>query len=83
MNEGGQHPGPRQSQAEIQRRQFNANKVIKNLVGEMTYTVLFIIAIVLVLSVDKNENLPADKTAKYWLTVILGYYIVEFIMQMT
>lgn len=49
----------------------------------MTYTILFIIAIVLVLAVDRNAKKENDKMAKMWLTVTLGYYICEFIMQMS
>ena len=49
----------------------------------MSYTVLFIIAIVITLGCDREYNKESDRQAKKWLTVILGYYILEFIMQMS
>jgi hypothetical protein len=70
----------------MQRRQLSANKVIKNLIGEMTYTGLFVVVIALTLAVNKNlgaDKEGADWDAKVWLTVTLLYYILDFIMQMS
>jgi hypothetical protein len=57
--------------------------VIKNLIGEMTYTGLFVLVIAITLAVNKNQVGQADMDAKKWLTVTLLYYILEFIMQMS
>lgn len=71
-----------QSEYERVRRQQNADKLMKNLVGEMTYAVIFIIAIIAVVLVNKKSDLEQDDLARKWLAVTLGYYIGEFILQM-
>ncbi|CDW81070.1 zinc finger protein [Stylonychia lemnae] len=71
------------SQLERERRRLNSEKLVRNLFGEMTYTVLFIIMILIVILVNISQDvLPKDDIVKRWLTVIMGYYVGEFILQM-
>jgi hypothetical protein len=54
--------------------------MLKNLAGEMTYAVIFIIGLIVVLAANKSANQEKDPIARTWLAVTLGYYIVEFIL---
>lgn len=57
-------------------------KLLRNLSGEMIYSVFFSLLIVIVLAVNAKSDLMWDKLVRKWLGVVLGYYLFEFIMQM-
>ena len=67
---------------DIARRRLAAEKTQKNLVGEMCSAIIFIVLTIVILVANKNSNQPKDSLARTWLAVALGYYIVEFILEM-
>ncbi len=48
----------------------------------MVITAIFIIAISVVLAINRDSHLPKDPVVRKWLAVTLGYYVFDFLMMM-